>query len=202
SVITVQLSDINNNDLARGGNSVDITADIGSVGPVTDLGNGSYTAVLTSSTTVGTATISASLEGSTIVDTTSVEFTPLPASMSDTLITATPNTLTADGSTTSTILLQAINVLGNGLNSGGSTVSFAASMGSIGDVTDLNDGFYSATYTSPTNTGVAIISATFDGEDVIDTEMINLQAGALLASSGVITSLDAAVIANGSNTTT
>ncbi|WP_369823075.1 Ig-like domain-containing protein, partial [Oleiphilus sp. HI0128] len=40
---------------ARGGNSVDITADIGSVGPVTDLGNGSYTAVLTSSTTVGTA---------------------------------------------------------------------------------------------------------------------------------------------------
>lgn len=50
----------------------------GTLSSVTDNGNGTYTYTLTSSTTPGTATLTASLNGVPLSDNETVEFTPRP----------------------------------------------------------------------------------------------------------------------------
>ncbi|RDV24316.1 tandem-95 repeat protein, partial [Alteromonas aestuariivivens] len=74
STITVQLKDINGNDLTDGGHTVTLTTDAGTLSSVTDNGDGTYTATLTSSASVETATISGTLNDETILDTESVSF--------------------------------------------------------------------------------------------------------------------------------
>ncbi len=57
STITVSLLDENGNPVTDAGDVVTMSTDAGTLGPVTDNGDGTYTAMLTSSTTVETATI-------------------------------------------------------------------------------------------------------------------------------------------------
>ena len=201
STITIRLSDVNGNDLIAGGDDVGLNTSLGSVGAVIDNGDGTYTATVTS-IAAGTATVTGTLNGSNISQTVDIEFTPLQASLDQIQVTTTPQTITANGISTATILVQAINTIGQPLTTGGALVTLGASLGSIGEVTDLNNGFYSATYTAPTTTGIAIISATFDGNPVIDTAMITLQAGDPLGANGTITTQDASLIANGASSTT
>ncbi len=75
STITVTLRDAFGNPLTSGGNTVALTTSRGSLGPVSDHGDGTYTATLTSSTTAGTATVTGTVGGSGIVDNATVEFT-------------------------------------------------------------------------------------------------------------------------------
>ena len=82
TTITVQLKDANDNNLTFGGATVVPSvspAGIGSLGPVTDAGNGRYTATLTSSTTAGTATISATANAIAIANNAIVAMTAGPA---------------------------------------------------------------------------------------------------------------------------
>ena len=74
STITVQLKDVNGNNLSAGGNTVVLSTDAGSLSAVNDNGDGTYTAVLTSSSVVETATITGTLDGLSISDTASVDF--------------------------------------------------------------------------------------------------------------------------------
>ena len=74
STITVQLNDVNGNNLSAGGNTVALSADAGLLSAVNDNGDGTYTAVLTSSSVVETATITGTLDGLSISDTASVDF--------------------------------------------------------------------------------------------------------------------------------
>ncbi len=74
SLITVQLKDVNGNNLSAGGNTVTLSTDAGSLSGVIDNGDGTYSATLTSSTSVETATITGLVDGSSIVDTASVDF--------------------------------------------------------------------------------------------------------------------------------
>ena len=75
STITVQLKDANGNNLTTSGGVVALTTTLGTLGAVTDNGDGTYTATLTSASTAGTATISGTLAGSAITDTATVAFT-------------------------------------------------------------------------------------------------------------------------------
>ncbi len=75
STITVQAKDINGNSLSTGGNSVVLSATSGSLSAVSDIGDGTYTAILTSSTEVEVAIVSGSIDASSISDTASVTFT-------------------------------------------------------------------------------------------------------------------------------
>ena len=74
STITVQLKDVNGNNLSAGGKTVVLSTDAGSLSAVNDNGDGTYTAVLTSSSVVETATITGTLDGLSISDTASVDF--------------------------------------------------------------------------------------------------------------------------------
>ena len=75
STITVLLRDQFGNALTTGGANVGVSTTLGTLGPVTDNGNGTYSATLTSSTTAGTATISGTVTGAAISDTATVDFT-------------------------------------------------------------------------------------------------------------------------------
>src|SRR5439155_18976189 len=72
STVTVRLKDALSNDLTASGGSVALSTTRGSLSTVTDNGNGTYTATLTSSTVAGTATVSGTLDGSGLAATASV----------------------------------------------------------------------------------------------------------------------------------
>jgi hypothetical protein len=74
SIITVQLKDYQGLNITTGGDTVVIITDNGTVSPTTDVGNGTYTATLTSSTILGTALISFTVNGVNATDTTEVIF--------------------------------------------------------------------------------------------------------------------------------
>lgn len=77
STITVQLKDGGSANLSSGGDTVTLNATGGSVGSVTDNGDGTYTATLTS-TVVGTATITGTVNSVAITDNATVLVTNPP----------------------------------------------------------------------------------------------------------------------------
>ncbi|WP_020402056.1 DUF2341 domain-containing protein [Gracilimonas tropica] len=74
SAITVQAKDEFGNIIDSGGETVALSTTLGSIGGVTDNGDGTYSATLTSSTSTGIATISGTLNGDDITDEAEVEF--------------------------------------------------------------------------------------------------------------------------------
>ena len=90
---------------------------------MTDNGDGTYTATLTSSTTAETADVSGTIDGNAITTPdASVTFAPGAVSAATSTISANPTSIPADGTTTSTITVQAEDANGNDETSGGATV--------------------------------------------------------------------------------
>lgn len=74
STITVQLKDAFGNNLTSGSGTVALSATDGSLSPVTNNANGTYTATLTSSASLVTSTITGTLNAVAITDNAQVEF--------------------------------------------------------------------------------------------------------------------------------
>ncbi len=92
STITVQLKDANGNNLITGGDGIALSTNLGTIGTVTDNGDGgSYTATLTSGTTAGPATVTGTLNGVPMTDTATVTFTEPTVGVNVTSIV--PNTM-------------------------------------------------------------------------------------------------------------
>ena len=72
SLITVQLRDAAGEDITEGGAMVTMQTTLGTLGPVTDNGDGTYTAVLTAGTVRGEALITGTVNGASIVNTATV----------------------------------------------------------------------------------------------------------------------------------
>ncbi len=95
------------------------------------------------------------------------------ASTTTSTLSASPNSIVANGSSTSAITVQLKDAAGNNLTGSGGTVALSlAGPGSLSAVTDNGDGTYSATLTSPITVGSATVSGT-------------LNAAALAATAGV-----------------
>ena len=75
STVTVTLKNASNTQLTTSGGIVVIYTTAGTIGSVTDNGNGTYTATLTSAITAGTATLSFSINGAMATGTAAVTFT-------------------------------------------------------------------------------------------------------------------------------
>jgi len=84
----------------------------GSIGPVTDNGNGTYTATYTAGTVPGVQTLTASLGGVAIVNTATVTLIAGAASIAQSTVEAT-SPVVADGVTTSTITVTVKDANGN-----------------------------------------------------------------------------------------
>lgn len=168
SQITVQLNDYAGVSMATGGETVLITTSAGTIGATTDNGDGTYTATLTSSSTAETATLSFTLNGANIPKTAQVSFVQA-INVGLSTISASPTTINADGVSTSTITVQLKDYTGTNLTTGGATVVISTDQGTLGTITDNGDGTYTATLTSSTVSGTAILSFTVNGESASDT---------------------------------
>ncbi|HHU4047297.1 TPA: invasin domain 3-containing protein [Enterobacter cloacae] len=164
STVTLNLKDANDN--AVSGQTVSFNSSLSGslIGTVQDNGDGTYTATLTG-TTAGTSNITASIGGTAFaVTAASVALTadsnnPSTAKSS---LTASPVSIIADGTATSTVTLSLKDAHDNAIS--GQTVAFNSSLSgsSVSSVTDNGDGTYTAKLTGIT-AGTATIAATVGG---------------------------------------
>lgn len=179
STITVQLRDAAGNALTgSAGPVVALSTTLGALSTVNDIGNGTYTATLTSSGT-GAATITGALNGFGIVDDAVVAVTAGAVSAAQSTVQASQSPIVA-GSGTSTITVTARDAAGNVI-AGQSVALGATGTGNLllpanPLTTDLN-GVASATFSS-TVAQVKSISAVIGSTIVDQTAAITVTPGA------------------------
>lgn len=100
-----------------------------------------------------------------------------PASATTSTISANPTSIAADGTSTSSITVQAKDSSGTNLVAGGDTVTLSTNRGTLGAVTDNHNGTYSATLTSSTSAGTATVSGTMNGTAMTHTASVTLTPG-------------------------
>ncbi len=146
STITVQLKDINSNNLNSGRDTVALATNLGTLGSVTNNGNGTYTATLTSATTTGTATITGTLNEVAITDTATITLIPGVADATNQLVfTVQPSSAEANAVISPAIKVQVQDANGNlitnatdavtlaiGSSSGGAELAGTTSVGAVG----------------------------------------------------------------------
>ena len=129
-------------------------------GGVTDHGDGTYTATVTSSTTVGSPTITAtdSSVSPSVSGQATLAQTVGPAT--SVVVGLAPSSIVANGSSTSTATATVTDAEGHPI--AGDAVSFSStdSGDTIGSVTDHGNGTYTATITSSTAAHAVTITAT------------------------------------------
>ncbi|MFX3631722.1 MAG: invasin domain 3-containing protein [Candidatus Pristimantibacillus sp.] len=202
TTVTVELKDAQGNDVTTGGATVAITSTLGTVSSVTDNNNGTYTATLTSSTSVGTATINASVGGSAIGQTAIVQFVPGAPSIANSTIEAGNNSLTANGTSQTTVAVKLKDAHGNPVTTGGATVAITTTLGTVSSVTDNNNGTYTATLTAPTSVGTATISASVGGNTIGQTAIVQFVPGGPSLAKSTIEAGNNSLTANGTSQTT
>lgn len=202
SSVTVALLDANGNALTTSGGTVVILTDLGSVGSTTDNGDGTYRATLTSAVAAGTATLSFTLDGSAGSNTAAVRFVAGGADLESSTISAAPASITADGTSTSTITVQLVDVNGNPLTTSGGVVVIATDAGTVGTTTDHGDGSYSATLTSSLAAGTATLSFTLDGVGATHETSVAFVAGEADAGQSTIAATPTSITADGVSTST
>ncbi len=135
----------------------------------------SHTVTLTTS---GAQTLTATDTNNTNIIGTSSEFTVNPGAIdfTNTLLTANPANIVADGVTTSLVTVQLRDEFENSLNIGGETISLATTAGTLsttdesGETSlvaeDNSDGTYTATLTSSTTVESATVTATENSTEI------------------------------------
>ncbi len=98
---------------------------------------------------------------------------PGPADVTKSTVKATPPNVNNNGTATTTITVQLKTATNALLIASGGTVTIFANHGSVGVVTDLDNGSYTATYTSDTFSGNVTVTAQLNGTPLTATETIN-----------------------------
>lgn len=179
--ISVQLKDALGNLRTSDGGTVVLSTTRGTIGGLTNNHNGTWTAQVTS-TDVGSATISGTLDGTAMTSTQSVSFTAMSANAAQSSATV-PSTGTVG--TQSNIQVIARDAFNHPVS--GATVAVrvtgadSATAGSL-TVTDVGGGTYTAAYT-PTLTGTDLVTVTVNGSPVPGSPFTStIAAGAAVAS--------------------
>ncbi|PRY16508.1 gliding motility-associated-like protein [Pontibacter ummariensis] len=171
SVITVQLKDADGNNFATN-LPVSITSSFGALSAVTNNGNGNYSATL-SSAAIGKATIVAQVGTEQLSPKPEVTFVAGSASEANTTIIASKSSIPADGVSTSIITVTLFDAQGHRIRTGGHTVTLATTLGTLGAITDHNNGTYTAVLSSGVTSGTAVVSGTVNGVAINSTASVN-----------------------------
>lgn len=184
----------------------------GTFGNTTDNTNGSYTAIFTGST-AGVATITPSVGGTPVAGvTTSITVTAAAPSTSGSTIAVSATSIAVSstnpsGSATVTLTLQ--DAFGNIVVSGSTTVAFFVSGtagGTVGAVTNNNNGTYTATYSVNINSGgssgVDKITATINQNAVTSTAQTITVVTPVNPSASTITASATSIALGGTSTIT
>jgi len=155
AVVTATVTDVQGRPVADG-TSVAFTTTLGDIPPSALTNSGVVTAVLTSSTELGTAVVTAT--AGAVCGDTSVQFVPGP--LAGVTLVAVPDSIVADGTSTAVIKATAIDAQGH-LIASEVTVNFTTTLGSIAPPARVTSGAVAtATLTSATDLGTAIVTAT------------------------------------------
>ena len=125
------------------------------IGTVTDAGKGTYTAVITASTTVGAATITAT-DGSAAGNATLTQTVGPPASIT---VQVSPGAIVADGTSTATATAMVIDAQGHPVPTDAITFSSSDPGQFSGPMSNAGNGTYSVEIRSSTRIGSATITA-------------------------------------------
>jgi Invasin, domain 3 len=173
ATLEVVIRDAAGNDLGRGGSQVVFLVaggtSAGTIGPVTDHGDGHYTATFTG-TAAGTAlTVGATVDGAPIVAPLPTLTVAVGVSPDSSVLSVSSDTLSVNAGITLT--LQVRDSFGVPRTSGGEHVVFTVDSsvgtgrGTIDSTTDHDDGSYTATFTA-TDAGTLVLGATLNAQPV------------------------------------
>jgi adhesin/invasin len=158
------------------GDTVTISADKGSVGAVTDAGNGTYTATYTAPSLVliipDVAQISVDSAATGNSARAAIALVPVPTTVS---VSVSPSTFSADteGTGAVTVTVDRAGPVADETI----TLGLSPEVGSVSDVTNNGDGTYSATYTSGRAAGNVTLTATATQANKSGTATVVINAG-------------------------
>ena len=161
STATARITDIQNRPLATEPQVSFASSDSGEkISPVTNNGDGTYSATITSSTTVGAPMITAKDSTNSPSASGQATLTQTAGPATSVHVIVSPSSIVANGTSTSTATATVADAQGHRL--AGDLLSFASSDAGekIGPVRDNHDGTYSATVTSSSTPGPVTITAT------------------------------------------
>ncbi|MDR9372337.1 invasin domain 3-containing protein, partial [Conexibacter sp. JD483] len=146
---TATVTDAHGNAVA-GGDDVVFSSDGGqAIGPLTDHGDGVYSATVTATTRAGSATITATDRSVAPAVSGSAQLTQRPGPAARLALTLDPAAIVADGAATTSATVIVTDAHGNRRPDGGERIALGADGGQqIGPVTDHGDGRYSAAVTA------------------------------------------------------
>ncbi|MDA3015308.1 MAG: fibronectin type III domain-containing protein, partial [Actinomycetota bacterium] len=160
--ITVTLKSDASTPLTASGGRVALHSAAGSLGAVTDVGNGTYTATFDPPDTAGDVVVWATLDGLVLEDVAVITVQPAAASAAASSVSVARTVLPADRASSTTVTITVRDVYGNVRTAGGDDGDITLTVtgdGSIGSVNDNGDGTYSATFTSVASVGTSVVAA-------------------------------------------
>lgn len=185
TTVRVELRDAGGNLVAASAGPVTLSSTLGTIDPVpaTDHGDGTYTATLTAGTTTGLAVVSGTVNGAAIQDTAGVDLRSRPGDPTTTTITADsawlvvgePPTPEEPEDDTTIVTVRVFDALGDPLTVSAGTVTLTTTLGTLGPVTDHQNGTYTATLTVGTEPGTAVVTGTLAGHPIDDTATIEFE---------------------------
>jgi adhesin/invasin len=196
--INITLKQSDGSDYGQSGGTLTLssTPSGASFDSVTDNGDGTYTATV-SSATAASYSLTAALDSVTLTTTPSVTFTYPPPSASESTFTLSSATVTTDTNVTVNIVLKQFDGSDYGLSGGTLTLSSTPSGAIFGSVTDNGDGTYSATVGSATAASYTL-TATLGSVTLTTTPSVTFSEPLPSASQSTFT-LSSAAVAVGTN---
>jgi hypothetical protein len=183
TLVTFTARDQWGNQIPGGGATLIFNPDKGTkVGSVLDTDSGIYSQYITAPTVTGAnkkMTIGASINGKAFSGKVAVVgLLSGNIDLVESSISATPSTITANGSSTSVITVVLKDSLGNQITNGGETVVISTSAGTlIGGVVDNDDGTYSQTLKSSTLAQNVSLTATVGGAPLVNAGSVKFAPG-------------------------
>ncbi|MGH3071841.1 MAG: beta strand repeat-containing protein [Gaiellaceae bacterium] len=203
SAITVQLKDVAGNDLTGSGGVVALgLVGAGSLSAVTDNGDGTYSATLTSPVMVGSATVTGTLNAAAMAATAGVSYAHGPAAQ---IALAESGSTVAGNAHTLTATIEDAN--GNTVTSDSSTAVAFAKTGGPGSVTGLG------TATASNGVATKVVTNMLAGQIDLDAQSAGLADGSTsytiaigpvsaASSDSTVAAAPATVYANGADSST
>ena len=202
STITVRVADTFDNPIAGQDVAiVNIPVDL-NVSNITDNGDGTYTAALTSGTAAQTVQLGFTVNNSAVADArTTVTFTAAEASMGLSTISASPNAATVNSQTILTVSLR--DNANQPIDQAAVTISVSPDNGGglLGSIGNVGGGNYQQTWLAPTVTGVYTASFQVNGVNFPNEATITVTPGEPVASASTLIADPAAVVGDNTDQT-
>lgn len=194
ATVTIELRDTQGNLIESSGGVVQVNSTLGVVAPVTDHGDGRYTASLTS-TIAGTATIEYVLDGVRAPQSVQLQFLPGVANVTASSIETSPSRIVADGVAASQIRVTLRDVNGNAVITENDTVTIASTLGAVTGLARAG-GAWTAQL-SGTVSGHGVVDFTVNGVPSPHIAYVELMPGAPNPNTSTIVATPSSVVADG-----